>query len=58
MNEEQSEVIDQLRSEGYAIAIYSPEELQNADAGHVEDLMADRGQIAIEDLKQPDDEEV
>lgn len=51
MNEEQQKSIDELRSQGYAIAIFTPEELQGARSDRVEDIMSDRGQIAIEDLK-------
>ena len=48
MTEQELEVIRKLRSEGYAIVIFTPEELEGADKGAVEDRMIESGWHAIE----------
>lgn len=48
MTPEQVKAISQLRDDGYAVAIFTPEELDGADADRIEDLMVERGWNAIE----------
>lgn len=43
MTDEQKAVIEELRSEGYAIAIITPEEVCDADPENIEDIMRERG---------------
>lgn len=51
MNEEQLKVIRELRQEGYAIIIWTPEELEDADPGKVEDRSKEFGWEIIDILK-------
>lgn len=55
MTDEQQKVILELRDEGYAIAIFTPEELQGADIDSVEDGMIAVGWEVIEMTKETDD---
>lgn len=48
--------VQQLRDEGYAVVIFNPEELGEADPGDLEDLLVERGNNFI-DFMNPDDEE-
>lgn len=48
MTPEQVKAISQLRDDGYAVAIFTPEELDGADADRIEDLMVECGSNAIE----------
>ncbi len=50
-------VIADLRREGFAVALFNPEELQGADVDHVEERMISGGWDAIEALTDPDYEE-
>jgi hypothetical protein len=43
--------IDKIRDKGFAVAMFTPEELGETDPGRVEDMMVERGWSAIEDLK-------
>jgi hypothetical protein len=52
MTKEQIDVIRGLRDEGYAIAIFSPEELEDAPANKVEDDMISGGWDSIKVLKE------
>ena len=37
------DVIDQLRRKGYCVVIWTPEELGDADANNLEDIVTERG---------------
>ena len=50
MNREQLAVIRALRHEGYAVIVWTPEELRGAKAHHVEDRSIELGHQIIEDL--------
>ena len=43
MTEEEQAAVDQLRHKGYCVVIWTPEELGNADANHLEDIVIERG---------------
>ena len=51
MNQEQIEVIRQLRHEGHAVIIWTPEELGNASPERVEDRSIELGYEVIEALQ-------
>lgn len=51
MTDEQIKMIRDLRNQGYAISIFTPEELGNAPSEAVEDAMVSNGWDAIETLK-------
>jgi len=40
---EQTKTVNELRSEGYAIAAFTPDEIGKADTGTLEDIMVERG---------------
>jgi len=42
--------LGQLRSEGYAVTIFTPSELRGANPDVVEEIMCERGSIAIQSL--------
>ena len=44
-------VIEELRSRGFAVIIWTPEELAGASRKHVEDRSVELGWQVIEDLK-------
>lgn len=48
MTEEEVKIIRSLRDKGYAIAIFTPEELRNAPSYKIEDNMVDSGWRAID----------
>ena len=50
MSEEQMRVIRELRHEGYAVTIWTPEELGEADPSRVQDRLSELGHEVIEDL--------
>lgn len=52
MTSEQQKVIDELRAEGYAIAIFYPDEIKGASSSGLEDIMIERGTCYIEDNEQ------
>ena len=45
------EQVEKMREEGYAITIFTPEELKNVPPQKVENVMVERGFDAIDDLK-------
>jgi hypothetical protein len=51
MTEHQRYIIQQLRNEGYAIAIFSPEELERVDVRQLEQIMVTDGTEAISILR-------
>ena len=40
--------VAELRAEGYAVIIWTPEEIGDADAGHLEDIAISRGNDYLE----------
>jgi len=54
MTREQLEVIRALRHEGYAVIVWTPDELQGVKAHYVECLSIERGHQIIEDLQEED----
>lgn len=50
MMEYATELFRVLRHAGYAVCLFTPEELNGADAKLVQDAMCERGHQAIEDL--------
>jgi hypothetical protein len=50
MTPEQQKVIDTLRDEGFLVLIWTPQELGDIDAGHIEDVLIERGNDMIQDL--------
>ncbi len=49
MNEDiQQRTVQELRDTGYAVTIFSPEEMEPADPGDVEEVMAERADSFIE----------
>ena len=51
MNAEQQKIIDELREQGYAVTIFTPEELGDVSADSVEDDMVSSGWNTINELK-------
>jgi hypothetical protein len=51
MTPEERVVIAELRSRGFAVIIWTPEELAGASRKHVEDRSVELGWQVIEDLK-------
>ena len=47
MNEEQQKIIDELRTEGYAIAIFYPDETKGVSIKHLENSMCEAGEFYI-----------
>jgi hypothetical protein len=43
MTDEQQRVIDEMRKEGYAITVFTPEEISDAESSNLEDIMVERG---------------
>lgn len=43
MTEEEQAAVDQLRRKGYCVVIWTPEELGDADADNLEDIVTERG---------------
>lgn len=43
MTEEQIKVIGELRDSGYAVVIFTPDELGDADPENLEDILVERG---------------
>lgn len=54
MTKEEREVIRSLRDRGYAIIIWAPEELAEADPGQVQDRSIEIGWDVIRDLNGHD----
>ena len=51
MNEEQRRIVEQLRSNGFAVIVWTPDELKNASPTRVEDRSIEIGWGIIEDLQ-------
>lgn len=50
MTSEQEKVLRELSESGYAVVIFDPDELNNANASYVEDRLVELGWEVIEDL--------
>ena len=48
MTPEQKATIEQLRSEGYAVVIFTPDEIKDANASHLEDILVERGNTFLD----------
>lgn len=57
MNEEQTRICQELRHAGYAVIIWTPEELRDANPRKVEDRSIELGWDVISDLASPMSEE-
>jgi len=53
LNQNEVKFLRELRIRGYAVVVFTPDELAGASQDTVEDLMIQRGWDAIEDLKDP-----
>jgi hypothetical protein len=51
MTEAQRKVLAELRSEGYAVVVWSPEELRGANPSRVQDRSIELGHEVIEGLQ-------
>ena len=51
MKEQYRQAVNAMRDEGYLVIIWTPEELGDIDASHVEDLLIERGNDMIEQLQ-------
>lgn len=51
MTKEQQQIIDQLRDQGYAISIFTPEEIGEIRADLIEDAMVIAGNHALDQFK-------
>ena len=51
MTQEQIKTIQELKTQGYAIVLFTPEELEGAEADRVEDRLIEVGWDVIYDLK-------
>jgi len=51
MTDSQLTALKELTSEGYAVIVWTPEELRNAKPTHVEDRLIELGHQIIEDLQ-------
>lgn len=56
LNEKQLQVIRELKNEGYAIAIFTPAELEDVEPMDVEDEMISKGWDVIDMLREKEDE--
>ena len=45
-----TQALKNLREAGYAVTVFSPEELAGVDPSAVEDMMVERGWLTIENL--------
>ena len=52
MNDEERRIVDQLREKGYAVSIFTPEELEDVRTDSVEGRMVEAGWDMIEFLKE------
>jgi hypothetical protein len=55
MTESELAALRALTSRGYAVVVWTPDELRGADPHIIEDLMIERGSIAIDTLCNSDD---
>jgi hypothetical protein len=51
MKPEHQQTIHAMRDEGYLVIIWNPDELGDVDASHIEDVLIERGNDMIEQLK-------
>jgi hypothetical protein len=51
MTPEQRKAVQELRSAGWAVILWTPKELRNASPGRVEDRSIELGHQVIEDLQ-------
>jgi len=51
MNEEWKKALREMRHDGYAVIVWTPEELEGADSGLVEDRLIELGYDVIDCLK-------
>jgi len=49
MTEEQRMMIKELRHEGYAVVIFTPDEVGDADACNLEELLVQRGNDLLDE---------
>ena len=54
LKQHEVEFLRELRVRGYAVVVFTPNELEGASQDQVEERMIERGWDAIEDLKDPD----
>ena len=54
LNEKEVKFLKELSVRGYAVVVFTPDELEGASQEQVEERMIERGWDAIEDLKDPD----
>jgi hypothetical protein len=52
MKESQMNALNELRDGGYAVVVFSPEELEGAPPVKLQDQLAEYGWDVIEDLKE------
>lgn len=52
LNQEERDVINALRNKGYAIIVWTPEELGSANPRRVEDRSIELGHGVIDDLQE------
>lgn len=57
MNDIQYRIIEQLRRQGYAIAVFYPEEIEGCDQRVVEERMVVAGNEVIRDVALSDEDE-
>ena len=50
--------VRELRDKGYAVIIWTPEEIENTPINVLEDLSIERGWEVIEQLKESNDENI
>jgi len=55
MNDHEKKLIADLQARGYAVAIYSPDDLMGADPDEMELCLADAGADFLKDYLPPDD---
>jgi hypothetical protein len=51
MTKDQNETVRTLRDAGYLVIIWAPDELGDIDPRHIEDVLIERGNDMIEQLK-------
>lgn len=54
LKQDEVKFLQELRIRGYAVVVFTPEELAGASQDTVEERMIERGWDAIEDLKDPE----
>ena len=58
MNQDELDVIVNLKNKGYAVVLFEPEELEGASPDRVEDRLIELGWDIISDLKNVNEEEI